>query len=127
ERHVEERTRLLAEANVDLSREVAERQRGERLQAALYRLAALASSEEGSAAFYRQVHAVVGGLINARNFYIALLSDDGSQVSFPYAVDACETDWSTRSSGRGMTEYVLRTGESQVVDTTRMIELARQG
>jgi diguanylate cyclase (GGDEF)-like protein len=127
ERHVEERTRQLAEANRDLSREVAERQRGERLQAALYRLAALASSEESSEAFYRQVHAVVGGLINARNFYIALLSDDGSQVNFPYAVDACETDWSTRSSGQGMTEYVMRTGKPQVVDTARMVELVREG
>jgi diguanylate cyclase (GGDEF)-like protein len=127
EHHVEERTRQLAEANRELSREVAERQRGERLQSALYRLAALASSEEGSEAFYRQVHAVVGGLINARNFFIALLSEDGSRVSFPYAVDACETDWSTRSSGRGMTEFVIRTGMPQVVDTARMIELAREG
>jgi diguanylate cyclase (GGDEF)-like protein len=127
EHRVEERTRQLAEANRDLSREVAERQRGERLQAALYRLAALASSEEGSESFYRSVHAIVGGLINARNFYIALLSPDGSEVSFPYAVDACETDWSTRSSGRGMTEYVIRTGKPQVVDATRMIELVRQG
>lgn len=127
ERHVEERTRLLAEANRDLSREVAERQRGERLQAALYRLAALAGSEEGIEAFYRQVHTVVGGLINARNFYIALVSTDRTEVSFPYAVDACGTDWSTRSYGRGMTEYVLRTGQPQLVDTTRMIELAREG
>ena len=127
ERHVADRTRMLAEANRELSREVAERQRSERLQAALYRLAALASSEEGSAAFYRQVHAVVGGLINARNFYIALLSEDGTQVSFPYAVDACGSDWSTRSYGRGMTEYVIRTGKTQVVDTARMIELARAG
>lgn len=127
EQHVEERTRLLAEANRDLSREVAERQRGERLQAALYRLAALAGSEEGIEAFYRQVHTVVGGLIKARNFYIALVSADHTEVSFPYAVDACEADWSTRSSGRGMTEYVLRTGQPQVVDTARMIELARDG
>ena len=127
EHRVEERTRQLAEANVELSREVAERQRGERLQAALYRLAALASSEESIESFYRSVHQIVGGLINARNFYIALLSEDGSQVSFPYAVDACETDWSTRSSGRGLTEYVLRTGQPEVVDTARMLELVRQG
>ena len=127
ERSVEERTRQLAEANRDLSREVAERQRGERLQAALYRLAALASNEEGSDAFFRSVHQIVGGLINARNFYIALVSPDGTEVSFPYAVDACETDWSPRSSGRGMTEYVMRTGKPQVVDTARMLELVRQG
>lgn len=127
ERRVEERTRQLAEANRELSREVAERQRGERLQAALYRLAALANGEEGSEAFYRSVHAIVGGLINARNFYIALVSPDGTEVSFPYAVDACETDWSPRSCGRGMTEYVMRTGKPQVVDMARMMELVRQG
>ena len=127
ERRVEERTRQLAEANRELSREVAERQRGERLQAALYKLAALGSSEDSSIAFYRQVHAIVGGLIHARNFYIALLSADGSEVSFPFAVDACETDWSTRPFGRGMTEFVLRSGTPQVVDPARTIELVRQG
>jgi diguanylate cyclase (GGDEF)-like protein len=127
ERSVDERTRQLAEANRELSREVAERQRGERLQAALYRLAALASSEDSSASFYREVHAIVGGLINARNFYIALLSEDGTEVSFPFAVDACETDWSTRSFGRGMTEFVLRSAKPQVVDAARTIELVRQG
>jgi diguanylate cyclase (GGDEF)-like protein len=127
ERRVEERTHQLAEANRDLSREVAERQRGERLQAALYRLAALANGEESTEAFYRSVHAIVGALINARNFYIALVTPDGSEVSFPYAVDACETDWSPRSSGRGMTEYVMRTGKPQVVDTPRMLELVREG
>jgi diguanylate cyclase (GGDEF)-like protein len=127
ERAVEERTRELADTNQELSREVAERQRGERLQAALYRLAALASSEDSADAFYRQVHAIVGGLINARNFYIALLSPDGTQVSFPFAVDACETDWSSRSFGRGMTEFVLRSAKPQVVDPGRMIELVRVG
>jgi len=127
EQAVDARTRELAEANDELSREVAERQRGERLQAALYRLAALASSEDSADAFYRQVHAIVGGLINARNFYIALVSADGNQVSFPFAVDACETDWSTRSFGRGMTEFVLRSGKPQVVDPGRMLELVRVG
>ena len=127
ERRVEERTRQLADTNRELSREVAERQRGERLQAALYRLAALASSEESSEAFFRSVHQIVGGLITARNFYIALLSADGSEVSFPYAVDARETDWSPRSSGRGLTEYVLRTGKPQVVDAARTLELVRSG
>ncbi|HEY0310451.1 MAG TPA: diguanylate cyclase [Luteimonas sp.] len=127
EQRVEERTRQLAQANRDLSREVAERQRGERLQAALYRLAALATSEDSSEAFYRSVHQIVGGLIDARNFYIALLSEDGREVSFPYAVDACETDWSPRSSGRGLTEYVLRTGKPQVVDGARIVELIRAG
>ena len=109
EQHVVERTQQLQVANSELRREVAERERGERLQAALYRIAALASLDETSAHFYRHVHAIVGELIDAKNFYIALLSDDGNTVSFPYAADEFERDWSARSYGRGLTEYVLRT------------------
>ena len=65
ERRVAERTRQLAETNVELRREVAERERGERLQAALYQIAALTNSEDTSERFYRHVHAIVGELINA--------------------------------------------------------------
>ena len=61
------------------------------------------------------MHAIVGELIDAKNFYIALLSDDGNTVSFPYAADQFERDWSARSYGRGLTEYVLRTQRPALV------------
>jgi diguanylate cyclase (GGDEF)-like protein len=127
ERRVVERTRELAEANAVLSREVAERERGEQLQAALYRIAALASTDETSERFYRHVHSIVGELLNANNFYIALLSDDGEEVSFPYAVDEQKQDWMARPFGRGLTEYVIRTGQPQLVDGPRAGQLAAQG
>ncbi len=115
ERRVQERTQQLAVTNVELRREVTERERGERLQASLYRIAALSNNEDTSERFYHQVHAIVGELIDARNFYIALVSDDGATVSFPYAQDEYKHDWSPRSRGRGLTEYVLRTGKPQLV------------
>jgi diguanylate cyclase (GGDEF)-like protein len=115
ERHVVERTQQLQVANRELRREVSERERGERLQAALYRIAALASLDETSAAFYRHVHAIVGELIDAKNFYIALRSADGTQMSFPYAADEFERDWSTRAYGGGLTEYVLNTERPHLV------------
>ena len=62
ERHVEERTR-------ELTAEVRERQRGEKLQAALYRIADLASSELDMSEMLRSIHAVVGELMYAKNFY----------------------------------------------------------
>jgi diguanylate cyclase (GGDEF)-like protein len=115
EQHVVERTQQLQVANQTLRHEVAERERGERLQAALYRIAALASLDESSESFYRHVHAIVGELIDAKNFYIALLSDDGGTVSFPYAADEHERDWDARSYGRGLTEHVLRTQRPALV------------
>jgi diguanylate cyclase (GGDEF)-like protein len=127
EQRVVERTAQLEDANVELRREVAERERGERLQAALYRIAALASIDESSNSFFRHVHSIVDELIDARNFYVALLSDDGSSVSFPYAADAYERDWSTRTYGRGLTEYVLRSGRPQLVDHERAGALLQSG
>ena len=127
ERRVRDRTRELAEANLELRSEMGERERGERLQSALYRIAALTSTDETSESFYRHVHAIVGELIYARNFYIALLSEDGATVSFPYAVDEEQRDFRPRSSARGLTEYVMRTGEAQLVDVHRVGELAEAG
>ncbi|HSX65097.1 MAG TPA: GAF domain-containing protein, partial [Pseudoxanthomonas sp.] len=127
ERRVAERTRQLAEINVQLLREVEERERGERLQAALYQIAAMANAEATSEHFYQRVHAAVGELINARNFYIALVSEDGSGVWFPYAQDQHERDWTPRSDRLGLTEYVLRTGKPQLVDVARARALVAAG
>ncbi|WP_457097152.1 putative bifunctional diguanylate cyclase/phosphodiesterase [Lysobacter sp. P5_B9] len=127
EQRVVERTQQLERANGELRREVGERERGERLQAALYRIAALASFDETSAAFYRHVHAIVGELIDAQNFYIALRSPDGESVWFPYVADQREGEWLPRRAGRGLTEYVLRSGRPQLIDHPRARVLAEAG
>ncbi len=85
ERRVEERTRALTE-------EVRERQRGERLQAALYGIADLASGSLGMEAMLRRIHLVVGELMYARNFYIALYDGDRDCVRFIYFADAKDTN-----------------------------------
>jgi diguanylate cyclase (GGDEF)-like protein len=116
ERRVEERTAQLAETNEELRQEVAERQRGERLQSALYQIAALASIDESSDRFFGHVHAIVSDLLNADNFYIALVSEDGATLEFPYRVDRNAPHNSSRPLGRGLTEYTLRSGRAQLVD-----------
>ena len=75
--------RCAGDANRLLQQQVLERQRGERLQAALFRIAELANSTESLEDFYAAVHRAVGGLLYARNFYIALLSDDHTFPDFP--------------------------------------------
>jgi diguanylate cyclase (GGDEF)-like protein len=119
ERRVDERTHQLADTNEELRQEIAERERGERLQAALYQIAALAGSDESSERFFAHVHSIVSGLINADNFYIALLSEDGTTLEFPYRVDQKGAHSGSRSLGRGLTEYTLRTGRAQLVDGTQ--------
>lgn len=116
EQRVHERTGALARANADLRQEIEERQRAQRLLAAQFRIAELSTSADSMDAFYAQVHAVVGELLYARNFFIALLSADGAALEFPYSVDERDPPRPRRMLGRGLTEYVLRTGQPLLVD-----------
>ena len=127
ERRVEERTHALQEANRELQAEIVERQRAERLQRALFRIAELSITSETMERFYAQVHEVVGELLYARNFYIALLSEDGEHLEFPYSIDERDPVRARRVIGHGMTEFVISSGNALLADRVRIAELERQG
>ena len=127
EHRVQLRTRQLAEANRGLQLEILERQRAEHLQAALFQIAELATADIDQDAFYRRVHVAVGELLNAENFFIALLSDDRLRLIFPYSVDAVLAPPAERPLGRGLSEYVLRLGRALRVENADIEELERRG
>ena len=89
--HVELEQRV-AERTHALTEEIRERQRGERLQAALYAIADLASSRLGMEEMLHRIHLVVGQLMYARNFYIALHDVQRDSVRFIYFADAKDTN-----------------------------------
>ena len=126
ERSVGQRTLELAEANRGLQLEIVERKRAERLQAALFQIAQLATADVGEDTFYREVHAVVDTLIHARNFFIALLSADGALLEFPYSVDESGETYNARPVSRGLSEYVLRHGKL-IVNEADTLALAERG
>ena len=127
ERRVEERTNALQLSNRDLQAEIEERQRSERLQRALFRIAELSITSETLERFYAQVHDVVGELLYARNFYIALLSDDGERLEFPYSIDERDINRVTRTLAMGSTEYVISRGRPLLADYRQMDALEAQG
>ncbi|RUL78374.1 bifunctional diguanylate cyclase/phosphodiesterase [Dyella choica] len=112
EQRVRQRTQELAEVNRGLRQEVRERHRAERLQEALFQVAQLATADIDENTFYERVHVVVGRLLDAKNFFIALLSDDRAKLEFPYYMDSGVRHQLSRPVGRGMSEYVLRRGQA---------------
>src|SRR5919197_2608384 len=135
--------------DVDLSSELAQTRRrlaelestkaeglhAENVQSALYRIAELAGAAQDMQEFYRAVHAVVGELMYAENFFIALYDEERQLISWPYYVDEIDLDlpdpnqWDAFGSGnaRGTTAYVLRTGEPQLLSWGRIHQLVDQG
>jgi diguanylate cyclase (GGDEF)-like protein len=93
-----------------------ELQRAVRMQEALYRIAELSHTATNLDEFYAAVHRIVGEFLDARNFYIATLSDDGETLHFPYFVDQYGTWAESRRLGRGISEYAIRRGRPWLVD-----------
>jgi two-component system, cell cycle sensor histidine kinase and response regulator CckA len=92
-------------------RDISDRKRVEALSSALYRVAEKSSSAHDLHQFFASVHSIVDELIYARNFYIALFDPTTELLSFPYFVDQNDAVPAPKKLGRGLTDYLIRTGE----------------
>jgi two-component system cell cycle sensor histidine kinase/response regulator CckA len=108
-------------------REITEQKRAEELNAALYAIAARSQSAEDLQQFFAAIHNIVGQLMYARNLYIALYDPQSQLLSFPYFVDEADTAPAPKPLGRGLTEYVLRSGEPLLATPQIFEDLVRRG
>ena len=107
--------------------DITERVRAERVQSALYRITQAASTAENLHELFRSIHGIVGELMPAKNFYIALHEPGADSLTFPYFVDEEEDPPGPQPLGRGLTEYVLRTGKPLLATPEAFGELLRAG
>jgi two-component system, cell cycle sensor histidine kinase and response regulator CckA len=110
-----------------LYRDINEHKRAQMLSSALYRIAERTSSASHLQGFYASIHNIIGELMNARNFYIALYDPATELLSFPHFVDEQDSTPPPRRLGRGLTEYVLRTGEPLLATPSVFEELQKRG
>jgi two-component system cell cycle sensor histidine kinase/response regulator CckA len=94
-----------------LYRDISEQKRAEALHSALYRITQKTSTADDLQQFYAAVHGIVGELMYARNFYIAVYDPLMQLLNFPYFEDEADPRPAPKKLGKGLTEYVLRTGE----------------
>ena len=89
--------------------DVTERRRREKIQAATYEISQAVLGSNDLLTLLGKVHRIIGGLVPARNFYVALLNADRSVLSFPYFVDEKTPQPKPRPPRTGLTEYVIET------------------
>jgi signal transduction histidine kinase/CheY-like chemotaxis protein/PAS domain-containing protein len=107
--------------------DITERKHDERVQQAIARISEVALSARTLDELFASIHGVISELMPAPNFYVALLDREGAQIDFPYFRDDRNPPPPARRLGRGLTEFVLRTGRPLLVSTDQLEELARQG
>ena len=67
--------------------DITQRKRDERTQIALYRISEAAQSEATLSSLFPKIHEIVGELLPAKNFFVALYDRSKDELSFPYYLD----------------------------------------
>ena len=78
------------QVRVAVARDVTELKQAAALQTALYAISEAAHAAEDMLALFRHIHRIIGELLPADNFSVALYDAERDQLSFPYHVDVQE-------------------------------------
>jgi len=108
-------------------RDTTERKRTEKLKESIFRISEAAISLDSMGELFRSIHQVISDLMPAGNFYIALYDQSTDLLSFPYFVDEFDLPPGPKKPGRGLTEYVLRTGKPLLASPEVFAELESRG
>ena len=114
-------------AQLVVAQDITERKRAEQLQSAVYRIAQAADIAPTLEELFRAVHGIIHEVMSANNFYIALYDERSGLISFPYFVDEADSPSPPKKPGKGLTEFVLRTGTPLLCNTSVHEELRRRG
>ena len=98
-----------------------------RIEKALFDIAQAGLLSPSLDELFRRVHQIVGELMPARNFYIALYDRKRDQLTFPYFVDQFDIPSPPQPLGKGLTDYVIRHRKPLLVDPTDFEQMVARG
>lgn len=108
------------QVRVAVARDITERKRAESLQAALYAISDAAHAAEDLVALFQSIHRVLGELLPAANFFVALYDKDKDELTFPYPVDEYgEAPAPQKMDPTTLIAEVIRSGQVLLVPANR--------
>jgi signal transduction histidine kinase len=122
--------KAIADRTRSLELEIAERRRAEKLQRALYEISALSVKDIDLDRFYSELHRILGELLYAKNLVVMLYDKANDVVRYPYYADEYDEKLPSdyrRPAGDGLSGFVLRTRQPQLIDHQRFQALVEAG
>ena len=107
--------------------EITERRKEEKIRKIISEILDEANSGKHLYEVFKFIHKSISKLMKAENFYIAYHNREQNLLTFPYCVDRYDDDTPPQKLGKGLTEYVLRTGKSVLVDKKKDNDLIQKG
>ena len=108
-------------------RDITERKRAERSQAAIYRIADASARASSLSELLESVHSAVGELMDARNFFIALKDVSGENFTFPYHRDEHGPAVPSVPIKDTLSGHLLKDGKPHLINRDEMDVLRARG
>lgn len=113
------------QVRIAVARDVTELKRAETMQDALYAISEAAHSAEDLPGLFRRIHEIIGTLLPARNFFVALYDRASDALSFPYFVDQYDETPATRKLDSGtLSGEVIRSGQALLLTPDTRVTLS---
>lgn len=94
-----------------VTRDITDRIKADFIREAIYKISEATHLSDDLSGLFEKIHRIISGIMPAKNFYIALYDENSDLISFPYFVDEIDEPIPAKKPGKGLTEYVLRTGK----------------
>lgn len=107
--------------------DITAQEKSKKLQDALYKISEAVHSFVDIQELYKEIHRIIKGLMKADNFYISLYDETTDLISFPYFVDEYDSQPDPEPLGRGLTDYVLKTGKNLLINAEQDLQLRKKG
>ena len=117
----------LQQTHMGLEKEIAEHKRADRLRDAIYKISQAVISTNNIDELYPAIHTILGDLILAENFYIALYDPVSDLIHFPYYEDQYDDVPLPIKPGRSLSGYVIRTGKPLLASSQVFADLVQRG
>ncbi len=94
--------------------DITERVRAEKAQSLYYKIANMTVHSSDLESFFSDIYNELTNIIEAKNFYVALLDEEEEKINFPIYIDEFRTDDKTsfrRPIKDGITEYAIKSNK----------------
>ncbi len=112
---------------MSLGLDVTNKKKEEKIQEVIFRIIQQSNEETDLDELFHFIHSGIRELMLAENFYIALYDEKNGMITFPYFIDKYDKDAPPMKFGRGLTEYILRSGKAELITRERDNELVSEG
>ncbi len=112
---------------MSLGLDVTNKKKEEKIQEVVFRIIQHSNEETDLDELFHFIHSGISELMLTENFYIALYDEKNGMITFPYFIDKYDKDAPPMKFGRGLTEYILRSGKAELITRERDNELVSEG